>query len=48
VVAATKFGFRIEGCTITGLDSRPEHFREVALASLRCLGTDHIELLYPH
>src|SRR6266545_3356986 len=29
VVIATKFGFRIEGGTITGLDSRPEHVREV-------------------
>jgi aryl-alcohol dehydrogenase-like predicted oxidoreductase len=48
VVVATKFGFRIEDGKITGLDSRPEHVREVVEASLRRLGTDHIDLLYQH
>ncbi len=48
VVIATKFGFRIEGGKPTGLDSRPEHVREVVEASLRRLGTDHIDLLYQH
>jgi aryl-alcohol dehydrogenase-like predicted oxidoreductase len=48
VVIATKFGFRIEGGTSTGLDSRPEHVREVVEASLRRLGTDRIDLLYQH
>jgi len=48
VVIATKFGFRIEGGKITGLDSRPEHIREVVDASLRRLGTDHVDLLYQH
>jgi len=48
VVIATKFGFRIEGGKITGFDSRPEHVREVVEASLRRLGTDHIDLLYQH
>jgi len=48
VVIATKFGFRIEGGKITGLDSRPEHVREAVEASLRRLGTDHIDLLYQH
>jgi aryl-alcohol dehydrogenase-like predicted oxidoreductase len=48
VVIATKFGFRIEGGKITGLDSRPDHIREVVEASLRRLGTDHIDLLYQH
>src|SRR5512142_470155 len=33
VVVATKFGFRIEGGKMTGLDSRPEHVREVVEAS---------------
>jgi aryl-alcohol dehydrogenase-like predicted oxidoreductase len=47
-VIATKFGFRIEGGKVTGLDSRPEHVREVVDASLRRLGTDHIDLLYQH
>jgi len=47
-VIATKFGFRIEGGKITGLDSRPEHIREVVDASLRRLQTDRIDLLYQH
>jgi len=33
---------------MVGLDSRPEHVREVVEASLRRLGTDHIDLLYQH
>src|SRR5262249_39585337 len=48
VVIATKFGFRIEDGKSTGLDSRPEHVREVVEASLRRLRTDHIDLLYQH
>jgi aryl-alcohol dehydrogenase-like predicted oxidoreductase len=48
VVIATKFGFRIEGGKQAGLDSRPEHIREVAEASLRRLKTDRIDLLYQH
>jgi aryl-alcohol dehydrogenase-like predicted oxidoreductase len=48
VVIATKFGFRIEGGKVTGLDSRPDHIREVVEASLRRLGTDHLDLLYQH
>ena len=48
VVVATKFGFRIEAGKIAGLDSRPEHVREVVDASLRRLGTDRIDLLYQH
>jgi aryl-alcohol dehydrogenase-like predicted oxidoreductase len=48
VVLATKFGFRIEEGKIAGLDSRPEHVREVVEASLRRLRTDHIDLLYQH
>jgi aryl-alcohol dehydrogenase-like predicted oxidoreductase len=48
VVLATKFGFRIEGGKTVGLDSRPEHVREVVDASLRRLGTDHVDLLYQH
>ncbi|MET0403031.1 MAG: aldo/keto reductase [Cystobacter sp.] len=48
VVLATKFGFRIGDGRITGLDSRPEHIREVVEASLRRLRTDHIDLLYQH
>jgi aryl-alcohol dehydrogenase-like predicted oxidoreductase len=50
VVIATKFGFRIrEGWPGTsGLDSRPEHIREVAEASLKRLRTDVIDLFYQH
>ena len=47
-VVATKFGFRIEGGKMTGVDSRPEHIREVVDASLGRLGLDHIDLLYQH
>jgi aryl-alcohol dehydrogenase-like predicted oxidoreductase len=47
-VIATKFGFRIEAGKITGLDSRPEHIRDVVDASLRRLQTDRIDLLYQH
>jgi aryl-alcohol dehydrogenase-like predicted oxidoreductase len=49
VVIATKFGFKIdENGKQTGLDSRPEHIKEVAEASLRRLRTDRIDLLYQH
>jgi len=47
-VIATKFGFHIENGKIGGTDSRPEHIREVAEASLRRLQTDHIDLFYQH
>ncbi|MEO8016201.1 MAG: aldo/keto reductase [Pseudomonadota bacterium] len=45
VAIATKFGFRIGG---EGLDSRPEHIREVADAALKRLRTDTIDLFYQH
>src|SRR3954449_11844485 len=50
VVIATKFGFHIEPETgkQAGLNSRPEHIKEVAEASLKRLRTDHIDLLYQH
>jgi aryl-alcohol dehydrogenase-like predicted oxidoreductase len=48
VVIATKFGFRIENGKQAGLDSRPEHIREVADASLKRLRTDRIDLFYQH
>lgn len=47
VVIATKFGFR-SGDLSAGVDSRPEHIRAVAEASLRRLRTDHIDLFYQH
>ena len=50
VVIATKFGFRLDPNTgkQAGLDSRPEHIKEVAEASLKRLGVDAIDLLYQH
>jgi aryl-alcohol dehydrogenase-like predicted oxidoreductase len=49
VVIATKFGFAFdENGQQNGLDSRPEHIREVAEASLKRLKTDRIDLLYQH
>src|SRR5262249_24697572 len=48
VVIATKFGFKIENGKQAGLDSRPEHIKEVADASLKRLKIDRIDLLYQH
>jgi aryl-alcohol dehydrogenase-like predicted oxidoreductase len=48
VVIATKFGFRIENDKQAGLDSRPEHIKQVAEASLKRLKTDVIDLFYQH
>ncbi len=48
VVIATKFGFSLDGGRQSGLDSRPQHVKEVADASLRRLGTDRIDLFYQH
>jgi aryl-alcohol dehydrogenase-like predicted oxidoreductase len=50
VVIATKFGFEIDadGKQTGGLNSRPEHIREVAEASLRRLNIDTIDLFYQH
>jgi aryl-alcohol dehydrogenase-like predicted oxidoreductase len=51
VVIATKFGFRPDpngGPRWSGLDSRPEHVKEVAEASLKRLRTDRIDLFYQH
>ncbi|RWN29029.1 MAG: aldo/keto reductase [Mesorhizobium sp.] len=49
VVIATKFGIDIAGTAgHDGMDSRPQHIRDVVEASLRRLKTDHIDLLYQH
>jgi len=50
VVIATKFGFKIDPNTgkQAGLDSRPEHIRQVAEASLKRLKSDVIDLFYQH
>ncbi|WP_410810880.1 aldo/keto reductase [Micromonospora sp. 067-2] len=48
IVIATKFGFDFSGTRPSGVDSRPEHIREVVENSLRYLRTDHIDVLYQH
>ena len=52
VIIATKFGFTIgdeaKAARPSGTDSRPEHVREVAEASLKRLGVDVIDLFYQH
>ena len=49
VVIATKFGFKLgPNGEETGMDSRPEHIRQVAEASLKRLKTDRIDLFYQH
>ena len=48
VAIATKFGFKIEDGKQSGLDSRPEHIREVAEASLKRLKVEWIDLFYQH
>ena len=51
VTIATKFGFDIDpdtGARTGGTNSRPEHIRAVCDASLKRLGTDHIDLFYQH
>src|SRR5271154_263741 len=49
VVIATKFGFQFDANgKQAGLNSRPEHIKEVAEASLKRLNIDSIDLLYQH
>ncbi len=51
VVIATKFGFKLDpngGPQWVGLDSRPEHIKQVAEASLKRLKVDAIDLFYQH
>ena len=50
VAIATKFGFKLgqEGGPWAGLDSRPDHIRLVAEASLRRLRLETIDLFYQH
>src|SRR5256885_1740015 len=50
VVIATKFGFKLdpESGRSIGVDSRPEHIREVAEASLKRLKTNVIDIFYQH
>src|SRR3954463_8201621 len=49
VVIATKFGFKLDPPgKQAGLDSRPEHIKEVVEASLKRLRIESIDLLYQH
>jgi aryl-alcohol dehydrogenase-like predicted oxidoreductase len=48
VAIATKFGWRFENGRAVATDSRPEHVKEVAEASLRRLATDYIDIFYQH
>jgi len=51
VVIATKFGFKLDpkgGPGWVGLDSRPEHIKQVAEGSLKRLKVDAIDLFYQH
>src|SRR5690349_10618075 len=51
VVIATKFGFKLDPTTergIVGLNSRPEHIKEVAEAALKRLKIEAIDLFYQH
>jgi aryl-alcohol dehydrogenase-like predicted oxidoreductase len=50
IVIATKFGFKLDPNTgrSVGVDSRPEHIKEVVAASLKRLRTDVIDLFYQH
>jgi aryl-alcohol dehydrogenase-like predicted oxidoreductase len=51
VVIATKFGFKLDPRAergVGGLDSRPEHIKEVAEAALKRLKVEAIDLLYQH
>ncbi|MFA1626541.1 aldo/keto reductase [Rhizobium mongolense] len=47
-VIATKFGFNIKDGKMAGLNSHPEHIREVCDASLKRLGVEVIDLFYQH
>jgi aryl-alcohol dehydrogenase-like predicted oxidoreductase len=52
VVIATKFGFKLDPTgqrrSVQDVDSRPEHIKEAAAASLKRLRTDYIDLFYQH
>jgi aryl-alcohol dehydrogenase-like predicted oxidoreductase len=48
VVIATKFGFTFVDSKPAGMNSKPEHIKEVAEASLKRLKTDVIDLFYQH
>ena len=47
-IVATKFGFRIEGGQMTGVDGRPENVGRAIDGSLERLGVEYIDLWYQH
>lgn len=48
ILVCSKFGFNIQNGQMAGLNSKPEHIRNVVEQSLKRLKTDHIDLLYQH
>ncbi len=48
IMISTKFGFKNENGKMAGLNSRPEHIRQVVEQSLKRLRTDYIDLHYLH
>ena len=48
IILCTKFGFNIQNGQLAGLNSKPDHIREVVEQSLKRLKTDYIDLLYQH
>lgn len=48
VLISTKFGFDIQDGKMAGLNSKPEHIKQVVTQSLKRLRTDYIDLLYQH
>ncbi len=48
VLIGTKFGFMFQNGKVSGVNSRPDHIRNVLEGSLKRLGTDHIDILYQH
>lgn len=48
IILCSKFGFNIQNGQLAGLNSKPDHIREVVEQSLKRLKTDHIDLLYQH
>jgi aryl-alcohol dehydrogenase-like predicted oxidoreductase len=48
ILICSKFGFNIQDGKMAGLNSKPDHIREVVDQSLKRLRTDHIDLLYQH
>ncbi len=48
ILLCSKFGFNIQNGQMAGLNSKPDHIRNVVEQSLKRLRTDHIDLLYQH